>query len=522
MKLRATTLLLSLSVSCGQDLFLQKAEEVPTNEDVEVIIIGAGWAGMAAADQLARANVSFVVLEASDHTGGRTHAFEFGHSSVGKFIFEQGSNWVQGAGDTSARGNKPSVLINPVAQLALQEGLVTALIEGSTDGNMSNYYKVYDEYGHDADPDGELRAKATAAIDCLNISGAKASATETVRHGLKKCGWSPTTNSEWAMDWMIASDEAGVRPKHRALAGFLPDPTYDWWGPDDWFVVDQHPRGFARLIDGMVKDTVPSGDARVVLNAHVKKIKWSSDGVAISTKDGRKFKGKHAISTVSIGVLRKHHEEMFSPSLPSKQAKALASNHFPMGNLTHVLIQFPSVWWNNSLPAWVSANAGGEANQGKFTAWHNQNHETIVPGSQTLLSFLGEPEASTYGLLNEADLMVVLMERLRAQNPDRDIPDAVAAFIKNWGNDPLTYGAYAYAEPGISWKTTWRKPLKVNKQSVVQFSGEATCSNMNGYTHGALQAGREAAASYLYDAGKGPNPADDDALSLCVWYDYYN
>ena len=37
--------------------------------DVDVVIVGAGWAGMAAADRLHKAGVSFVVLEALSHTG---------------------------------------------------------------------------------------------------------------------------------------------------------------------------------------------------------------------------------------------------------------------------------------------------------------------------------------------------------------------------------------------------------------------------------------------------------------------
>ena len=41
------------------------------------------------------------------------------------------------------------------------------------------------------------------------------------------------------------------------------------WGADDYLVLDQHPRGFARLIDGMVRDTLPPGDSRVVLNSEV-------------------------------------------------------------------------------------------------------------------------------------------------------------------------------------------------------------------------------------------------------------
>jgi monoamine oxidase len=267
----------------------------------------------------------------------------------------------------------------------------------------------------------------------------------------------------------------------------------------------------------MVRDTVPTGDPRLILNAHVSKIDWGGKGVTVSTKDGRTFNGKHVISTVSLGVIRKHHQELFSPALPAKQSQALMNNHMPMCNLTHVLIQFPSVWWDNSVPAWVSANDGGEANKGLFTAWHNLNADNMIPGSKTILSFLGEPEASEYESMPPAELARVITDRVRKQHPDIKIPDGVTAWLKNWGLDPLTYGAYAYAEPKVSWRGEWKKPLKKDKTTKVRFAGEATCGDLDGYTHGALQSGKEAAAWYLHEAGKGPNPNNDDSLSLCGW-----
>lgn len=513
MKMRAVSCLLPLA--SAQDVFLAKPTEV------DVIIIGAGWSGMSAAHHLAQNNEnSFLVLEASNRTGGRTHAFEFGDPSVGKFVFEQGSNWVCGSGLIRSDSDAPTVRTNPMLDLAQKEGLTTYKIPGATDGNMSNYFAVYDENGNRADTDGELRRKANEALDCINRTAADAKKTVTLRDGLKACGWKPSTNSEWAMDWALASDTAGVLARHYALSGFLPDPTYDWWGADDWFVVDQHPRGYARLIDAMVRDTVPEGDSRLVFDAWVTNINWGSDGVTISTKDGRTFKAKHAISTVSIGVLRRHHEELFTPKLPSKQSKSLMGNKRTMANLTHVLIQFPSVWWDNSMPAWVAANEGGEANQGKFTVWHNLNAEGQMPGSNTLLSFIGEPEATNYGLLEEADLLALLMERLRAQNPNKNLPEGTTAWLKNWGNDPLTYGAYPYAEPGVSYSPKWKADLKSGKKSIVQFSGEGTCGELGGYTHGAMQSGKESAAKYLHEYKNGPNPSKSDELHLCSFYYY--
>lgn len=116
--------------------------------------------------------------------------------------------------------------------------------------------------------------------------------------------------------------------------------------------------------------------------------------------------------------------------------------------------------------------------------------------------------------------MPVIMERLRAQNPNIDIPDPSAAWLKNWGSDPLFYGAYMYSEPGVSWSGKWKKPLKKNKKTIVQFAGEATCDQLDGYVHGALASGTEAAANYLHEYKGGPNPEKDDALNLCNFYYY--
>jgi hypothetical protein len=54
-------------------------------------------------------------------------------------------------------------------------------------------------------------------------------------------------------------------------------------------------------------------------------------------------------------------------------------------------------------------------------------------------------------------------------------------------------------------------------QSVVFFAGETQCSTLNGFTHGALQSGREVAAALLFERGLGPDPATVGDLSLCNW-----
>ena len=107
--MRVVTTFLSSPLVCGGDVQLGNPAD-----DVDVVIVGAGWAGMASADHLRKAEASSVVLEAQSHTGGRRHVFMFGHESVGQYVFERGSSWVCGSGTERKDKNSPRVRANCV------------------------------------------------------------------------------------------------------------------------------------------------------------------------------------------------------------------------------------------------------------------------------------------------------------------------------------------------------------------------------------------------------------------------
>ncbi len=294
-------------------------------------------------------------------------------------------------------------------------------------------------------------------------------------------------------------------------------------------------------------------------------------------------------------------------------------------------MQFPHVWWNDRLFKWLSANAADgpgarRAASGEFSLWHNLNHRSLLPGSQTLLSFLGDPcaarAAQTFDqqherpwtqLLPRAASRAVVVQaveqvrgddrrggagrrdapaaragatispdlarsrpisippdlarfisrpvspdpptgvrRSRAQHPAVEVPEPSAFFISRHGYDRNTHGAYSFFQPG--WRDKFfealTQPLKAagcgggggetveveetgeeareeageeaegrkKKHEVrVRFAGEAMCDDLSGYTHGGYQSGREAAAAYLHEVGKGPDPRKHDELSLCNW-----
>jgi len=462
----------------------------PPAADVDVIIIGAGWSGMGAADHLVRSNFSnFLVLEATNRTGGRTEAIKFGDPSVGghQWMFEVGSNWIDGT--PAGTHHKLQPIWEEALRLRKKGTFNLTLIPGGTQ-NMSNYWRVYDSNGKRADADGKIRKRAEEAFKCTNYTDWDI----TLREGLIKCGWEPKTEAEWAVDWGFTVDDPGFDARSQWLEN--PDPTYVYWGPDDMFVVDQNPRGFAHLLDTMTQDTIPRSDKRLVYNTIVSQIDYSTIPIKVTSKDGRVFTTKQVISTLPLGVLQHDYATLFEPALHHKTVRALTDNGTIMANLTKIFLQFKEPFWDNDAARWLQADS---EELGAFPEWHNMNHDLHVPGSNTLFIWLGQPQSTRWESATDAEVTAAIMKNLQQRHPDKKLEDPVAFHITRHSLDPFRYGAYSgdyYGSKDADW-TALRSPLKVNGKIGVYFAGEHTCGCCNGFTHGALIRGREIAAELL-------------------------
>ena len=112
--------------------------------------------------------------------------------------------------------------------------------------------------------------------------------------------------------------------------------------------------------------------------------------------------------------------------------------------LAYLLI-YCGVCWFDRLQANSAKNdsyAARLAASGEFSLWHNLNHKSLLPGSQSLLTFLGDPQSSKYEGMSDADVQAALMKRIREQHPAlaSEIPEPSYFFISRHGYDPNTYG----------------------------------------------------------------------------------
>ena len=435
---------------------------------LDAIIVGAGAAGVGAAAtfQAGGLTASYIVLEATvslqapnhcsthcgltafhpsaccdgpsqDRVGGRVKAFSFGESP--QIVLENGANWVSGSGPPP---HWPHKAVNPMFKLALALNLSMVRVPGSAT-NMSNW-AASDERGQWSDTDFARRRLANRVQGCVAQKGAVSGANLSAAAAAALCGWRSKDGLDRALEWQLFTGETGLPPQQMSAMGYLPDPTYDDFGADDFFVYDQHPRGFSRVLDAVSRGALDGGRhaldrSHLVLGARVVRIAYTCDGVEVTASDGRKWRARYLISTLPLGVLQRAAESLFAPPLPHAQAAAMRA--IPMTNYTKIFAQWAAPWWDVSVYKWAQSNEG--FNGGELGSVRNLAHPSVLPHSNTLLFDLGEPQASTWEGLTDAAAQARLLKRLRDTHPTKDIPPPVAFHISRHSRDPLSYGAYS-------------------------------------------------------------------------------
>lgn len=91
-------------------------------------------------------------------------------------------------------------------------------------------------------------------------------------------------------------------------------------------------------------------ESKVLLNKEVKKITYdatSSAGnrIKIECSDASEYECAHLICTFSLGVLKRHHLNMFEPLLPRKKIESIESMAF--GTVNKIYVEFVQPFWDS-------------------------------------------------------------------------------------------------------------------------------------------------------------------------------
>ena len=237
-----------------------------------VIVIGAGFAGLGAARDLAQAGFDVVVVEARDYIGGRAATVELDGAPV-----DLGPSWIQG------RDNNAS------ADLAaeLNVDLIAFDWDSAVGGNDAAEDDVAELYAEALDArQPQARALAELIPDDL------------------------TAEQLWALTTTI-DHEFGATPGELAIAAL--DEGDEMRGGDA--LIDG---GYSQLTDGLAAGL----DVRT--RWVVEKITHDGAGVSVASTDGEELRADYAIVTIPLGVL-KSGSVVFEPTLSESKSVALGA-----------------------------------------------------------------------------------------------------------------------------------------------------------------------------------------------------
>jgi monoamine oxidase len=425
--------------------------EPPVSHNADVVIIGAGAAGIAAGRQLAAAGKSFIVIEATGRIGGRclTETTTFG------VPYDHGAHWLH------------MPLVNPVARLAAETGLD---IYPAPPGQRA---RIGRRYARESEMEDFLagivranRAIAEAASGGKDVPCAQALPSDlgdwrsTIDFVLGPHACSKDLAEISALDYSRFSDRDRAAAFCRQGLGTL----------------------MARLATQLPVQLATPASA----------IEWGGrSGIVVTTPKGR-IGARAAIVTVSTDVLVTGKIE-FSPALPKRHLDAAA--RLKLGSYDRVALELT----DNPLSL-RSDELVYEKSKDNRTAALFAN----VAG--TTLCFVDVAggfgrDLAAEGQTAMVEFAVEWLTRLYGTDIKRTVKRSHAT---RWDAEPWVLGAVSAAAPGGQ---PARKILMEPLRNRIWFAGEAAHETAWGTVGGAWESGERAAADLLAKMDK-PQPSE--------------
>jgi len=409
-----------------------------TPTDPEVVVIGAGIAGLEAAKTLQAKGVSFVVVEANNRIGGRAYT----DNETFGVPFDTHAHWIIHPND------------NPLIKYGKNNGFDIYRRPGIYKSFVGNREATAEEI-RDRDKTYELFYKRIEA-SAKKVNGDDDNARIALGEDFFKLPWGYTVAASEG-PWSMAQNSKDYSP-------------IDWWNSSGGS------RHFCREGYGAVVAHY-GRDVPVSLSTWVNEIDWSGDGVKVITSAGT-IKARAAILTVSVGVLANNRIK-FTPELPLKKQEAIAG--IDMAVMDYIGLQFTEDVFGFGADVDVDQQQHDENGVGYLAN---------LSGTNLVYSFVGGDQAKA--LENETmDVAIAYsLDGMKSMLGTDIGKKFIKGFATTTGKIPFWDGSYSTAKPG---KQAMRAVLRQTLAEKLYFSGEACHPLQWATVHGGLNAGKKSA-----------------------------
>ena len=411
----------------------------------DVIVVGAGASGLAAADELARAGRSVLMLEARERVGGRCWTRRMPGLEI---PVELGAEFIHGEA--------------PATHAYLRQAGIAAVDSTREQRFLEN---------------GRLR----------RANGFR-EAQRAVRHG-------PRLERDVSFQTFLARQRLSEKTRTFArlmVQGFdAADPRLvsarsivEEWGEGGSLGASQ-PRplgGYGALFDWLANAIAERG-VRLQLGSIVRELAWKRGSVQVrGTFLGESFaaRASRAVVTLPLGVLQSRAVRF----IPKLESKSLALRSLASGPVIRVAMRFHTPFWEKRAPGVAFFHVP----HGAFpTFW------TPLP-MRAATAWAGGPKAAR--LTGSASRVLVreALASVQAVFGDAVTEQLAAAYVQDWQADPYSRGGYSFVRvSGHGGRERLAEPVG----ETLFFAGEATDREEAGTVAGALRSGRRAAQELL-------------------------
>lgn len=418
----------------------------------DVVIVGAGVAGLMAARELSKAGKKVIVLEARDRIGGRIYPLplaDFGYEAAG------GAEFVHGDA--------------PITKALIKE-------TGLTLTNPTEWWRVLDGEPRKVENDSPHDPQLVEALGKLKEDMTVAHFLETYFSGDQHIFL-----RGFVTHWVEGYDAAD--PARASVFTFRDEMT----NRSRW-LQQNIKEGYGPLIRYLMDECVKNG-TEVIFKKEVNEIDCSRDVSTVSCADGSIYQTKKIVVTVPLPLLQ---EIRFSPALPEKMA---AVEKIGFGPVIKILLRFKTKWWTGVRENIFDRMFFMISDELIPTWW------TQYPESRTVLT--GWAPSSKARTFRDAPLEHVLDGALKSLSNIFTVDSAwlrgelMHYKIVHWLNDPYARGAYSYATPESAAAIV---ELQKSVDNKLFFAGEGVSSeDSTGTVEGALASGI-AVARQIFDA----------------------
>ena len=427
----------------------------------DVVIIGAGAAGLAAARDLAGAGKRVCIVEARDRIGGRINTHRFDRAAI---PIELGAEFIHGEAEATFTAVQSASLIAvqlPDNHYWSSNGNLTKIDhfwrlinrirakipERKRDISFAQFLREHREI------DPRRRQLATSFVEGYHAAHADRISALALR----------TSDEEQERG-------SGENAQFRILSGY--DRVVQW------------------LLAG-----VPPDRGELRLNTVVTRVQWRAGEVAVETKRGNvaeTIRARAAVVTIPVGVWKAPHDApgfiAFDPPLREKE-RAVAK--IEMGHVVKIAFRFRERFWDDEanfihtddryMPTWWTF---APVRAPFLTGW---------AGGHAADAMLAESEEGRIARAIDSMSIAFGVKRRKIES------QLVGAYMHDWQADPFSRCAYSYAGVGgAGAHDALAKPVA----RTLFFAGEATSGDQTGTVAGAIESGRRAAKEMMKMLGR--------------------